>query len=314
MRTGVSYLGHHNPKHIITDLQDIKKLGCDDVFLAAQENDFVYLKGKLEFFPKIAKEFGLRPLVIFWGALNYFGGGKSSQFLLEHPEAHQLKKDATYHPSGCYNNPLCAKYIKNLIDRIAELGFSGYFIDEPSPTDCYCPACQALFEKMYSAKLHKANKSIVREFRKSCVINYIKIIADYVKKSYPQLETICCVMLRDKSLWKEAAEIKSLDNLGTDIYWVNEDVNVEKMTPSVKELSGICKANHKKHHQWLQAWGVKKGKELRIKSQGEILLREKPDSLYVWAYEGQIGTSEACENPEVSWKTASDILREAKNT
>ena len=85
MRTGVAYMGHHNPKYLDLDLREMKELQLDDVLLAAQENDFIYFPGKLEFTPKIAAEYGIRPIAIFWGVLNLFGGGRSSQFLLENP-------------------------------------------------------------------------------------------------------------------------------------------------------------------------------------------------------------------------------------
>jgi len=36
MRTGVSYMGHHNPKHIKSDIREMRELELDDVLLAAQ--------------------------------------------------------------------------------------------------------------------------------------------------------------------------------------------------------------------------------------------------------------------------------------
>ena len=313
MRTGISYLGHQDPKHLKIDLEDIKQLGCDDLLLAAQENDFEHMTGKLDFTPKLAKDLGIRPLVIFWGLLNLFGGGKSSQLLLRDPHMHQVQKDGSYHAAGCYNNPACLDHIKNMIDRIAACGFLGYFIDEPTPIDCYCPACCRLFEQLFASNLHDADTIKVDEFRKKCVVNYIQVITEYIKRSHPQLETLCCIMPEDKSLWSQVASVKGLDNLGTDIYWVNEDVDVEQMTPLIKEISQLCRDNNKKHHQWLQAWGVKKGREARIKAQGEIIIRQKPDALYAWAYQGQIGTQESSEDPETAWAAACEILKKAKS-
>lgn len=312
MRTGVSYMGHHNPKHLKIDLEDIRAIDCDDVLLAAQENDFIYKKGMLDFFPSVAKDHGLRPLAIFWGLINYFGGGRSSQFLLEHPQAHQVNKDGSYNPAGCYNNPEALKYVKNMIDYIASLGFEGYFLDEPSLLDCYCASCRNLFRETYSQDLDKADKNTQDMFRKDCVTRYIKNISGYVKKVHPEMETLCCIMPQDKSLWQDVACIDTIDNLGTDIYWVNEDTDTGEMRPLIKELAKICNANNKQHHQWLQCWGVEKGREFRIKEQGDILIEENPDSLYVWAFQGQIGTSESCHNPQKAWLTACDILKQAK--
>ncbi len=266
MKTGVSYMGHHNPRHLESDLKDIKALGCNDVLLVAQENDFVYMRGNLDFFPRLAKEQGIRPLAIFWGgAMNYFGGGKSSQFLLDHPKAHQVNQDGSYNPAGCYNNLEVVKHIRGMIDRIAELGFSGYFIDEPSQLDCFCPACVQIYHDMYRGDLFQANAEQAAQFRKKCVVRYICLLTDDIKLTYPHMETLCCMMPCDKIAWDNISRIDSLDNLGADIYWVNNNTPAEEMRPIIQDMDKICKRGNKKHHQWLQCWGVKKGKEHRIK-------------------------------------------------
>lgn len=313
MRTGVAYLGHHNPKHLESDLREVRASGCDDLLLAAQENDFAHLTGKLGFTPQIAREHGLRPIVIFWGALNLFGGGRSSQFLLEHPEGFQVDRDGELRAEGCYVNPACVGRIKEMIDEIAGLGFQGYFVDEPTPLrECFCPSCRRRFEGWYEEELTVADGDVREEFRRRCVIDYVETIASYCKEQHPALETICCVMPSDRELWETLSRLESLDNLGTDIYWVNEDRDVEEMTPLVRELDGVCKKRGKRHHEWLQCWGVRGGKEHRIVEQGKVLVRERPDALYVWAWEGQVGTTESCEDPARAWSSAREVLALAK--
>ena len=66
------------------------------------------------------------------------------------------------------------------------------------------------------------------------------------------------------------------------------------------------------HHEWLQCWNVEKACEPRISDQGEILLREQPDALYVWAWKGQVGTDETCVDPQSAWQHVEKILRLAK--
>lgn len=312
MRTGVSYMGHHNPKHVRTDLAELAALGCDDVLLAAQENDFYHFTGKLDFTPVIAKELGLRPIAIFWGVLSVFGGGRSSQFLLSHPSAFQVKADGSHHSEGCYVNPLCVGRIQEMIDTIAARGFEGYFIDEPSPIDCFCPSCLAKYDALFGGDLHQATPEQAQAFRRRCVIDYVTTIADYCKANHPQLETSCCVMPHDNALWEPVADIANIDSLGTDIYWVNDTRDVEEMTPIVRDLAAVCQAHGKLHHEWLQAWIVQHGCEPRITAQGDILIREQPDALYIWAYAGQVGTTESCANPELAWEHAKGILRKAK--
>ncbi len=67
------------------------------------------------------------------------------------------------------------------------------------------------------------------------------------------------------------------------------------MVPPVRRLEGLCEQDGKIHHEWLQCWGVKTGNEPHILEQGNILVREAPDVLYVLVWKGQIGTTESCE-------------------
>jgi hypothetical protein len=313
MRTGVSYMGHHNPQHLKTDLEEMKALQLDDVLVAAQENDFAHFVGKIEFTPKMAKDMGIRPIAIFWGVLKVFGGGQSSQFLLEHPEGFQKAKDGSHIAKGCYVNPLCVGRVKEMIDTIATNGFEGYFVDEPAPLrNCFCKACTEKFGETQGGDLATADEEKIKLFREECVLDYVKDISAYCKANHPQLETQCCLMPSERELWPIAAQIEGLDNLGTDIYWVNKDTEVEEATPIIRELGAVCKKEGKLHHQWLQCWIAKDGKEPRIFDQGNILVREKPDALYIWAWKAQIGTRESCVNPELAWSQAEKILRMAK--
>lgn len=313
MRTGVAYLGHHNPRHLREDLQALRSLGCEDVLLAAQEIDFHYLPGKLRFLPPMARDLGLRPIVLFWGVLNLFGGGRSSQFLLEHPECHQVGADGSWRPAGCYNNPACIAHIQALIDEVVARGFEGYFIDEPPRLSCCCPSCAGLFAEWFGADLRTADEQAVARFRRRCVRGYVQTIADHVKANFPAVATFCCIPPEDREVWPEVAGIASLDNVGTDLYWANTPQDVEEMRPLVRELATLCRGRAKKHHEWLQCWGVEARREPRVGAMGQVLCAERPDALYVWAFEGQIGTSEACDDPGRAWAEACAVLRLAQD-
>jgi len=288
-------------------------LDLDDLFVAIQEVDFLHFPGKIRYPAEIAREWGIRPIAIFWGALNLFGGGRSSQFLLDQPAGHQVERDGAYRSEGCYVNPLCVDRIKQMIDVVAGAGYLGYFIDEPTPMpDCFCLSCRTRYAEWYGKDLAFASQEENDVFRRRCVVEYVKMIADYCKAAHPQIETMTCLMPIDQALWEPVADIATLDNLGTDIYWVNEPNDVEEMTPIIRDLGAICKSRGKVHHEWLQCWIVKKGLEHRILEQGKILIREQPDSLYIWAWKGQVGTAESCEDPETAWKYACEVLSLAK--
>ena len=160
--------------------------------------------------------------------------------------------------------------------------------------------------------MSRAPEETREAFRQRCVIEYVADISRYCKQSHPNLETICCLMPHDDQMWQNTAEIAQLDNLGTDLYWVNDTRDVEEMAPYVQRLDALCKKNGKIHHEWLQCWQARVGSESRILDQGKILLREKPDALYVWAWKGQIGTDESCADPKTAWEYAVKILKMAK--
>jgi hypothetical protein len=313
LRTGVAYLGHHNPRHLRADLEALAALGCDDVLLAAQEIDFAYFSGTFRSLPPIAADLGLRPVALLWGALNLFGGGRSSQFLLEHPECHQASPDGSWRAAGCYNHPDCVAHVQALIDRLLGAGFQGYFIDEPPLLDCYCPACSRLFEEWNGRVLRSADEGLLAVFRRRCVTHYVEATARHVKAGHPAAETYCCIPPEHRALWPEVAAVGPLDNVGTDLYWANTGQDVAEVKPLAGELSGLCRANGKRHHQWLQCWGVRAGNEPRVSELGRALLETRPDALYVWAFEGQIGTSEACDDPGRAWSEACSVLRLAKS-
>lgn len=313
MRTGVSYMGHHNPKHLTTDFRAMRDLQLDEVFVCLQENDFVIFPGKIRFAPESAREQGIRPLALFWGALNLFGGGRSSHFLLSNPDCFQVARDGSHRSAGCYNNPKAVARILEMIDIIAEAGYEGYFIDEPTPLrNCFCPSCRAKFEQQTGGDLVTAPDATVEPFRQQCVVDYIKDLADYCKANHPQLETFCCLMEHDETLWKTTAQIETLDNLGTDLYWTNNDRDLAEMGPIIDRMAETCRAHNKVHHEWLECWRVEAGREARVREQGEIMVRRNPDAFYVWAWEGQIGVYESCANPELAWAEACKVLRMAK--
>jgi hypothetical protein len=291
----------------------MQELQLDDVFVCMQENDFVHFQGKVKFTPAVARDHGIRPLALFWGALNLFGGGRSSQFLLEHPECFQVRRDGSHWKEGCYVNPLSVNRIQEMIDIAAEAGYEGYFVDEPTPLrDCFCPACTARFDEWYQADLRIAPAEQVEAYRQRCVVEYVRTVSDYCKANHPQLETFCCLMPHDDAMWAETAQIASLDNLGTDIYWTNNDRDLAEMPPIIQRMADVTQRHNKVHHEWLECWRVKAGREDRVRQQGEIMVHQQPDALYVWAWEGQIGTRETCDNPELAWAKAVEVLRLAK--
>jgi hypothetical protein len=49
-----------------------------------------------------------------------------------------------------------------------------------------------------------------------------------------------------------------------------------------------------------------------VLQQGKVLIHEKPDALYIWAWEGQTGVTETCDDPVRAWAKACEVLALAK--
>jgi hypothetical protein len=312
MITGVSYMGHHNPRHLALDFAAMQALGLDDVFLCLQENDFRVFTGKVRFAPDLARAAGIRPLALFWGILNLFGGGRSSQFLLENPDAFQRDRSGNQLSAGCYVNPKNVSYIQSLIDVCAQLGYAGYFVDEPAPLNCYCSSCCEEYDEAVGGDLRSAAPADEHRFRHHCVIRYIDTMARYCKTNHPQLETFCCLMPSEQSMWADAGAIESRDKICTEIYWGNNDRDLKEMRPLLADMEMQARSHHKRHHEWLHSWAIKAGREPRVIEMGDELIRARPDALYVWAWEAQIGTYESSEDPTRCWEAAVEVIRRAQ--
>ena len=59
----------------------------------------------------------------------------------------------------------------------------------------------------------------------------------------------------------------------------------------------------------ITATGSVKG---RVRLQGDVLIWQGPNALCLWAYEGQVGTIEACDDPQLARSNAREILLQAK--
>ncbi len=221
MDLGVSYVAAHLPQHMEADMRHLAEIGCTEVLFALQENHIYTMTGALRFGAAIARAQGIRPLVVFWGFANTFGGGRMSRLLLNDPEMWRRGKDGTPTPMACLNNP-------KLVDRFAEFatlchehGYEGIFVDEPTPQECFCSHCQSRFQEGFGEGLHAAEGTADYEaFQIQTVSNYTDAVCKRVKAIDAGLETVTCIMPHDRAAWDRVVAIPELDVFGTDPYWL----------------------------------------------------------------------------------------------
>jgi len=321
MRFGTAYLGNYYPEAIRRELEDIRALGFDEVILTCQENDFHHFTGKVEFTPKIAHELGLTVLVNLWGYASAFGGGRISRLVADFPDVMVVDEAGKPHPiewpagnviqPGCPNHPKVQKRAQEHVDAAIKAGADGFFWDEPTTFDCYCTACRALYAGRLGGNLAKAPEERKTAFRRWSVAHWVEEMSKYVKRRRRDLVTSTCVMPSDRAAWEEASDCESLDSLGTDTYWEFEGKPLEWIKEPSTTLVALARQKGKSPHLWLQCWKVHRGREPEIAEAAKILGTIGPDTLYVWAYRAQLGTTEACEDPEAAWAAAVEGLRAA---
>lgn len=308
MKLGMAYYGSHLPDHLLSDMTEIRQMGCDELLITLSENDFNIFKGKVQFGPAIAHDLGMRILANFWGFACAFGGGRLSLLLTNNPDVWMQLRDGSRLGQGCMNHPALLALARQQVDRCIAAGYDGFFWDEPTTQDCFCPHCQAKYAQTVGAgqpvaDLLLADAEHVAAFRQASISGYVRAMSDYVKSQSTKLETATCVMPVDQAAWEDTASIPSLDTFGTDPYWFCWNQPASWVSGSTRETLELCQRTGKRSLMWLQGWAMPAGREGEIEEAAHLIAAEGPDALYTWGYRAGLGTNEACADPARAWET-----------
>jgi hypothetical protein len=312
MRLGVTYIASFLPHHIEHDLNELASIGCDDVLFAIQENHLDTLQGAVKFGPAIAKKCGLRPQAVIWGFLNTFGGGRMSGIMLKDTSIWRVDREGKAVPMACLSNPAVMQHLSRAVDTLRDAGFECFFIDEPTPQQCYCTHCRQTFSNWFGGDLLAADQELYQQFQRRLVVDYVDRGCKTVKAIDPKLETICCLMPCDKDCAEAAAQVAALDMLGTDPYWLLPfmKLTLQDALDDTKSLHALCRGHGKRSQVWLNCWGIPEGVEEDIYRGGLQLAAVGCDSMFTWSYRGGLGTSEQCARADVAWQQLTRLYRE----
>ncbi|MBQ8173952.1 MAG: beta-galactosidase trimerization domain-containing protein [Clostridia bacterium] len=143
---------------------------------------------------RVSKQFGLREIVYTNNhVINY-------DIAQEHPEYSQIKKDGT--PMMAYGdyNLVCVRpggaFHRAMIEDIRGLcshDIDGIFLDGPLMFEggCYCPTCQAAFEKKYGHSIYEGTAIELREARLDAVTDHIREIRETIDSVNPDVLLYC---------------------------------------------------------------------------------------------------------------------------
>lgn len=320
MKLGLSYVSAFYPNHIESDIKEMKAIGTDEVLFAMQENHLLVLDGPLHFGAKIAEDNGITPYAVTWGFANTFGGGRASHFMLKNPDMWRIDESGTPYPMMCINNTKAEKFFMEYTEMIAEKGFKGIFVDEPTKQWCWCPVCREKYAAVYGGELPLSrNHPDYIRFQRDSVVEYTQRLCDKVKNFDNNLKTITCLMPRDSDVYNRVATIDSLDVFGTDPYWLfrrsDPSLNITfKQAVEYTEMAKTAAAENNKESQvWLNCFWIHAGDEEELYTGGKKLAEMGCDSFYTWSYKAGIGNHEVCERPEIAWESVKRIYKEIKD-
>lgn len=183
METGVSYFSGRDLRHVRADLADMAAHRCSYVVHCLTETDLAYnLQGMAEIV-RATRDAGLEPWADPWGVCGIFSGESFSRFLLDHPEAWQVRSDGRLVPAACPRDPEARAFLRGWIARAAEMGMRVLFWDEPHfwvdwdrPDElwaCVCPLCQDAYADRFRGRMPAAFTEEVRLFREQTLLELL---------------------------------------------------------------------------------------------------------------------------------------------
>jgi hypothetical protein len=310
MKLGMAYYGAYLPEHLRSDFGAMADIGCDEVLLTLAENDFRIMTGKVKFAPDIAHDLGLRLIANLWGFACAFGGGRVSRLLTDNPDVWLMRRDGTRVGEGCTNHPALRQRAREMVEQCAGLGYDGFFWDEPTVQDCYCPHCAERFAATHAGALLEADAAGVMAFRQESIASYVEGMSDFVKGLDARFETATCVMPTDQAAWDVTAAIRSLDTFGTDPYWLCFRQPTSWVTPTTQAAMEVSRRYGKRSLMWLQGWAIPAGCEDEIADAGQRIAAEQPDALYTWAFRAAQGTVETSVDALRAWDVITRVYRD----
>ncbi|NIR48523.1 EAL domain-containing protein, partial [candidate division KSB1 bacterium] len=234
IKTGVSYFGNRNPRHFVSDLEEILDHNCNFIVHTFSENDFEYYRETIKELVSLSKEAGLECYLDPWGMGRVFGGEAYSGFALRNRDANQILPDGEWAPAACLNHPRFRSFMRAWIDAAAETDADVLFWDEPhfyvdlKEKDkyplwyCSCKTCSQRFEDIHHKPFDEVSLSEITQFRDECVVEFLKELCDLAHTKNLK-NAVCLLPFKDERIgisdWSRIAAIPSVDIFGTDPYW-----------------------------------------------------------------------------------------------
>jgi len=326
VKTGVSYFGGRDPRHVKTDMADIAAHHCSFVVHTFSEEDYYFYTKAMKEIVAISHDRGLDVYLDPWGVGGVFGGEAFSRFVMENPGQCQRQADGKVLPSACLNRESFRTFMKKWIDAAAATGGDFLFWDEPHfnipravwrgtqrPDEwaCTCEACRGLFKSRFGHAMPAVMDEEVVAFRDESIVSFFSEMTAYGKSK--GLKNALCVLPDENPLigissWEKLASLPALDIIGTDPYWIVFNKPLESYVgEACVKIRELAAKYGKEPQMWVQAYGVPAGREEEVGRAVEVIAASGIKNIAAWSYRGGAPMNLASDNPGRVW----EVLGEA---
>ena len=326
-RTGVSYFGNRNPRHFVSDLEEIVSHNCNFILHTFSENDQEFYKGTMRELVALSHDAGLECYLDPWGIGRVFGGEAYSNFALKNQDACQVLPDGELAPAACLNHPRFRRFMQMWIEDSAEIGPQVLFWDEPHffihlrdkekyPLwYCACKVCSEMFTGQFGKHFSEATTQEITEFREDSVVGFLKELCDSAHEMGMR-NAVCLLPLRGAQVglsdWSKVASIPSVDLFGTDPYWAFFDQPLQQFVGDFsREVQDLCMRFNKESQIWIQAYKIPSGREEELKEAIAAAFAEGVRNFAAWSYYGtEYMSCIKSDDPQKVWDILGDVYGE----
>lgn len=338
LKTGVSYFGSRIQRHVQEDMSDIRKHNCNFVVHTFSETDLEFYKGTMDKIVGISHKAGLDVWIDPWAVGGVFGGESYSKFVAVNLDAREVSAKGESLPAACLNNERFRDFMFSWVDAAVGLDPDVVFWDEPHfylyPLDkmekdltlwaCRCGICRRKFKKRFGYTMPVKLNADIRLFKEDSIIEFVKLMCDYVKNSNRQpeagaIKNAICFLPFKGTLggimdWSKAAKIGSLDIIGTDPYWKVGEKNVAAMVKRFSKKIYTLGEDHGKEGQiWILNFRIKKGTEKDVAAAVTAAYKVGIRNIAGWSYGGTGCMScLTSDDPRKVWDTLGEAFGRIK--
>jgi hypothetical protein len=332
-KTGVSYFGARDVRHVTADMADIAAHHCSFVVHTFSEADYYFYTKAMKQAVAASHDAGLDVYMDPWGVGGVFGGEAFSRFVVENPDQCQRQADGTALPSACLNRDVFRSFMKKWIDAAVATGADYLFWDEPHfyipraawrgaqrPDEwaCTCTACRGLFSARFGHAMPSAMDEEVVGFRDESIVSFFTEMTGYVKGK--GIKNALCVLPEENPLigissWGKLASIPALDIIGTDPYWIVFNKPLEQYVgEACAKIRGLAARYGKEPQMWVQAYGVPAGREDEVGRAVEVIAGAGIANIAAWSYRGGAPMNLASDDPALVWEVLGEAYRKIRST